>query len=131
MILKQEVPALSALNMRLRDDYVVDATAGVTRWNRVLQQAGLDFRITLPNVAFNRRIGEFSAIHTDTSGAILTADAWRAAQAATLPSVEDNQFIASLMQPAREPGQFASWIAPPRHGIDNMPGDFEYVQIAR
>ena len=29
-----------------------------------------------------------------------------------------------------EPGKFASWIAPPRVGIDNKPGDFEYVKIA-
>jgi benzoyl-CoA 2,3-dioxygenase component B len=29
-----------------------------------------------------------------------------------------------------EPGQFASWIAPPRVGIDNKPGDFEYVRLA-
>ena len=48
-----------------------------------------------------------------------------------LPSVEDNLFIASLMKPSQERGQFAGWIAPPRHGIDNMPGDFEYVQIER
>ena len=33
---------------------------GVSRWNRVLEQAGIDFRITLPHVAFNRRIGEFA-----------------------------------------------------------------------
>jgi hypothetical protein len=29
-----------------------------------------------------------------------------------------------------EPGQFASSIAPPKVGIDNRPGDFEYVKIA-
>src|ERR1700744_5039838 len=38
-IVNEEVPALSALNMRLRDDYVEDAAAGVTRWNRVLERA--------------------------------------------------------------------------------------------
>jgi benzoyl-CoA 2,3-dioxygenase component B len=128
-IIREDVPALSALNMRLRDDYVVDATAGVKRWNRVLEQAGLEFRITLPNVSFNRRIGEFSAVHTDTAGNILTPDVWQRVRESMLPSTEDNLFIASLMKPAREPGQFASWIAPPRHGIDNMPGDFEYVRI--
>jgi benzoyl-CoA 2,3-dioxygenase component B len=35
------------------------------------------------------------------------------------------------MRPERERGAFASWIAPPRHGIDNRPGDFEYVKIER
>ena len=34
------------------------------------------------------------------------------------------------MKPVTEPGKFASWIAPPRVGIDNKPGDFEYVKIA-
>ena len=34
------------------------------------------------------------------------------------------------MQPQMEPGKFASWIAPPKVGIDNKPGDFEYVKIA-
>ena len=47
-----------------------------------------------------------------------------------LPSKDDGDFIASLMQRVVEPGQFASWIAPPRVGIDNKPGDFEYVKIA-
>ena len=34
------------------------------------------------------------------------------------------------MQPQFEPNKFAGWIAPPRVGIDNKPGDFEYVKIA-
>jgi len=33
------------------------------------------------------------------------------------------------MKPQSEPGVFASWIAPPKVGIDNKPGDFEYVKI--
>ena len=45
-------------------------------------------------------------------------------------SQDDGDFIVSLMQPVSEPGQFANWIAPPRVGIDNKPGDFEYVKIA-
>ena len=28
-----------------------------------------------------------------------------------------------------EPSKFAGWIAPPRVGIDNKPGDFEYVKL--
>jgi benzoyl-CoA 2,3-dioxygenase component B len=34
------------------------------------------------------------------------------------------------MKPKTQPGKFASWIAPPKVGIDNKPGDFEYVKIA-
>jgi benzoyl-CoA 2,3-epoxidase subunit B len=108
---------------------VADTEAGVARWNRVLTQAGVPFRITLPHVAFNRRIGEFAAIHADTNGDILTAEAWNARRAGVLPTPDDNAFIASLMRPERGRGAYAPWIAPPRHGIDNRPGDFEYVKI--
>ncbi len=128
-IVNEHVPALSALNMRLRDDYVADAAAGVARWNRVFPETGIDFRITLPHVAFNRRIGEFAAIHADAGGRVLSLEAWEQCKQAMLPSIDDNLFIASLMLPERARGAFASWIAPPRYGIDNRPGDFEYVKI--
>ena len=34
------------------------------------------------------------------------------------------------MKPQTEPGKFANWISPPKLGIDNKPGDYEYVKIA-
>jgi benzoyl-CoA 2,3-dioxygenase component B len=33
------------------------------------------------------------------------------------------------MAPCWERGKFASWISPPKVGIDNKPGDFEYVKV--
>ena len=33
------------------------------------------------------------------------------------------------LEPCFEPGKYASWIAPPKVGIDNKPGDFEYVKL--
>ena len=128
-IVREDTPALSALNMRLRDDFVDDANAGVTRWNRVLERAGLEFRLRLPHVAFNRRIGEFAAIHADTDGNLVSNEQWLARKEAMLPSAADNRFVESLMRPVHAPGAYASWIAPPRIGIDNKPGDFEYVKI--
>ena len=130
-ILREDVPALSALNMRLRDDYVADAASGVERWwNRIIDRAGIGYRIALPHVAFNRRIGEFAAIEADPEGTLLSAAEWARRRGEFLPSADDDAFVASLMRPAREPGAFASWIAPPRTGIDNKPGDFEYVKLA-
>ncbi|MSP01647.1 MAG: benzoyl-CoA 2,3-epoxidase subunit BoxB [Acetobacteraceae bacterium] len=129
VIVNEDVPALSALNMRLRDDYVADTAAGVARWNRTFAQTGIDFRITLPHVAFHRRIGEFAAVHTDTDGLILSSEDWQRRKETMIPSSEDDAFIASLMRPERRRGAFTSWIAPPRQGIDNRPGDFEYVKI--
>jgi benzoyl-CoA 2,3-dioxygenase component B len=128
-IMQEAVPALSSLNMRLRDDFVVDAAQGIARWNRVLDRAGLEFRVRLPHVAFNRRIGEFAAVHADTEGNLLAADAWAARADIMLPTAEDYRFVDSLMKPVQERGAYAGWIAPPRIGIDNKPGDFEYVKI--
>jgi len=128
-IQNEESPALSALNMRLRDDYVVDCNAGVGRWNKVIEGFGIPFEIKLPHVAFHRHIGEFSSVKADTDGVILSDGEWEKRQGDFLPSDSDRDFIESLMHPQYEPGRFAGWIAPPKVGIDNKPGDFEYVKI--
>jgi len=131
-IIGDEVPALSALNMRLRDDYVADAQSGVERWwNRIIERAGFDYRLKLPHVAFHRHIGEFAAIHADPDGNILSAAEWGRRRDEFLPSDDDNRYIQSLMRPVTEPGVYASWIAPPKAGIDGKPGDFEYVKLSR
>jgi benzoyl-CoA 2,3-dioxygenase component B len=129
-IAKQDVPALSALNMRLRDDYVADCNAGVGRWNRSIERLGVKFEIKLPHVAFHRQIGEFAGIHADPDGNILSDAECDKRRDEFLPSDSDRGFIESLMRPELAPGKFASWIAPPKVGIDNKPGDFEYVKIA-
>src|SRR5438552_682465 len=38
-------PALTALNMRLRDDYTADCAKGVERWNKVIEKTGVKFRL--------------------------------------------------------------------------------------
>jgi benzoyl-CoA 2,3-dioxygenase component B len=124
-----EEPALSAINMRLRDDYVNDASGGIDRWNKIIEKAGVDFALRLPHVAFNRRIGEFAAIEANPEGEVLSAEEWQARKEEWLPSAADGAFIDSLMKPEWRPGRYAGWIAPPRVGIDNKPGDFEYVKI--
>jgi benzoyl-CoA 2,3-dioxygenase component B len=128
-IVKEEVPALSALNMRLRDDFADDAAGGVGRWNTVIEKAGIEFRLALPHVAFNRRIGEFSKLRADPAGSLLTEAQWDRQCQAFLPSTADGDFLQALMQPVLTSGAYASWIAPPKAGIDSKPGDFEYVRI--
>jgi benzoyl-CoA 2,3-epoxidase subunit B len=128
-IVPEDVPALSALNMRLRDDYVADCQGGVNRWNKVIEKAGIPFRLTLPHVAFNRKIGEFAAIEADPEGRVIDAGTWAANHDRWLPSTGDNLFITGLMRPVDAAGAYASWIAPPKVGIDNKPGNFEYVKI--
>ena len=64
-------------------------------------------------------------------GAPLAEEEWQRHKDQWLPSKSDGDYIASLMRPCWERGAFAAWIAPPKVGIDNKPGDFEYVKIAR
>ena len=122
-------PALTALNMRLRDDYTADTSAGIKRWNREIERSGIDFPIGLPNVAFNRAIGVFAGIEATPAGEIIPAESFAARRHDWLPSADDGAFVASLMHRETEPGHYAGWIAPPRTGIDNKPSDFEYVQL--
>jgi benzoyl-CoA 2,3-dioxygenase component B len=122
-------PALTALNMRLRDDYVKDCQGGVNRWNKVIERVGIKYEIKLPSVAFYRHIGEFANIKASPDNKLLTESEWATMRDQWLPSREDGEFIAALMKPCWEPGKFAGWIAPPKVGIDNKSGDFEYVKV--
>src|SRR3954464_8398186 len=129
VIKRVDEPALTALNMRLRDDYTLDCAKGMLRWNKIISLAGYQFKLTLPNVAFHRHIGEFRDIHATPEGILLDGAAWQKQRDSWLPSTQDGDFIASLMKPVTEAGVYANWISPPKVGIDNKPGDFEYVKI--
>ena len=128
-IKRVDEPALTALNMRLRDDYTQDCVKGLLRWNKIIALAGYDTRLELPNVAFHRQIGEFKDVHATPDGVLIDDATWNKRKGEWLPSTDDGDFIASLMTPVTETGVYASWIAPPKVGIDNKPGDFEYVKI--
>jgi benzoyl-CoA 2,3-epoxidase subunit B len=123
-------PALTALNMRLRDDYTADCENGIQRWNKISEGFGIAFRLKLPHVAFHRHIGEFRDVHGTPDGLLISPAEWEKAKERWLPSSDDAAFIESLMQPVSEAGRYAGWISAPKLGIDNKPGDFEYVKIA-
>ena len=120
-------PALNAINARLLDDYIADASAGVKRWNKLFAEFGLDYEITVPHKAFNRRVGEFAEVQVDPQGNIVDEATWQAKQDQWLPTQADEDYLLSLMKPVTEKGQYADWIAAPKQGIDKKPGDFEYV----
>jgi benzoyl-CoA 2,3-dioxygenase component B len=133
-IVTKEVPALTALNERLRDDYIVDCQKGVERWNRILEKAGADLRLKLPHKGFHRRIGTFamgteSDVHVSPGGRLVSDADWTHHAAEWLPTEEDHGHVQRLMKRVVEPGKMASWIAPPARGIDNKPAEFEYVQV--
>lgn len=128
-LVEKEVPMLNALNEALRDDFIKDSEGGVGRWNRVIEKAGLAFRLKVPHKAFNRRIGTFAGVRVSPDGKVLSEAEWAANERNWLPSGEDRAFVASLMGRVTEPGKFAGWIAPPAIGINKQPVNFEYVRF--
>ena len=128
-IVEEDAPALTAVNMRLRDDYSKDAAGGVGRWNGVIAKEGIAFELTLPHQGFHRKIGTFSEGFVSPQGEVMSKDAWMARRDEWLPSSSDGDYIQSLMKPEHRAGKYAGWIAAPKAGIDNKPGDFEYVKL--
>ncbi|CAB5680500.1 Benzoyl-CoA oxygenase component B [Delftia tsuruhatensis] len=126
---EKEVPMLNALNEVLRDDYIKDSNAGVGRWNKVMEKAGIDFRLTVPHKAFNRQIGALAGVRMSPDGRVVSPQEWSLREGEWLPTAEDRAFVASLMGRCVEPGRFAGWIAPPVMGINRQPVDFEYVRF--
>jgi len=126
---EKEVPMLNALNEVLRDDFIKDSVAGVGRWNKVLEKAGLAARLVVPHKAFNRKIGALAGIKMSPEGRVVSDEEWKAKESEWLPSPADFAFVASLMHPVLEPGKYAAWIAPPAVGINKQPIDFEYVRF--
>jgi CheY-like chemotaxis protein len=124
-----EEPALTALNERLRDDYVADCQRGVDRWNKVIRQHDFETELKLPHRGFHRAIGNFSELRVSPDGRIISQAEWDARHTDWLPTPGDQAFIASLMTPVVEPGRYAGWIAPPARGINGQPAEFEYVRL--
>ena len=54
-IKRVDEPALTAVNMRLRDDYTADCQRGLERWNKVIAKTGVAFNFELPHVGFIAR----------------------------------------------------------------------------
>jgi benzoyl-CoA 2,3-dioxygenase component B len=128
-LVEREVPMLNALNEVLRDDFIKDSIGGVGRWNKVIEKAGVDFRLEVPHKAFHRKIGSLSQVRVSPDGRVVSEGEWNAHVGEWLPTEADRAFVASLMGRVVEPGKFANWIAPPVVGINRQPIDFEYVRF--
>jgi len=129
MLVEKEVPMLNALNEVLRDDFIKDSAGGVNRWNRVIEKAGLAFRLSLPHKAFNRHIGSFANLRVSPEGKAISETDWAAHVDQWLATEEDRAYVASLMGRVVETGKYANWIAPPAIGINKQPVDFEYIRF--
>jgi benzoyl-CoA 2,3-dioxygenase component B len=127
---RKEVPMLNALNEVLRDDYIKDSVAGVERWNKVIEKAGIPFRLKVPHKAFHRNIGCAGGCQGVAGGPRGQRGRMeRQGRRSGCPAASDRAFVASLMGRVVEPGKFANWIAPPVMGINRQPVDFEYVRF--
>ncbi|HWC01877.1 MAG TPA: benzoyl-CoA 2,3-epoxidase subunit BoxB [Methylomirabilota bacterium] len=127
-VVTREEAALTALNERLRDDYVADCQRGVDRWNETIRKHGVDLELRLPHRGFHRAIGAFAEARVSPDGRVVSQAEWDARHGEWLPTENDKAFVQSLMAPVVERGKFASWIAPPARGINGNPVDFEYVR---
>src|SRR5215467_8688194 len=123
------VPALTALNLDLRDEYVADCERGLRKWNAELEKAGLDQPLVLPHPGFNRAVGAFSGHFISPSGEVLDEATWRASAAGWLPTADDRARVAELMVAHYESGEFASWLTPPPVGINDLPVEYDYVRF--
>ncbi len=128
-LVTQSVPQRNAMNEVLRDAYVEDNQRGVDMWNKTIAEAGFDFRFKLPARSFNRSIGIYAGMHITPEGDPISEADWNSKRDQWLPSQADCEYVATLMQPVRDPGQMANWIAAPSRGVDGKPLEFEYVRL--
>ncbi|HEU4359943.1 MAG TPA: benzoyl-CoA 2,3-epoxidase subunit BoxB, partial [Mycobacterium sp.] len=70
-IVEEQVPALTALNLDLRDEYVADCRNGVHRWNQAFEDAGLAQRLVLPHEGFNRKVGNYAGHFISPAGEVI------------------------------------------------------------
>jgi len=127
-VVHKDIAMRNALNEVLRTEYIKDCARGVERWNKTIKDEGINFELKLPSNKFHRQIGIWTSVPFSPDGEMLTPEQWEANCSKWLPSTDDEIFVKSLMHPVYEPGKMASWIAPPSKGINNLPGDFEYVR---
>jgi benzoyl-CoA 2,3-dioxygenase component B len=125
----REVPLRNALNEVLRTEYVKDCEKGLARWNKVLHDEGMSERLHLPNPRFHRHVGEYAGHYFDIQGNLISKDEFEKRESEWLPTLEDREYVRSLMHPVTEPGKIAIWIAPPAAGIKGKPFEFEYVRL--
>jgi benzoyl-CoA 2,3-epoxidase subunit B len=128
-IVQEQMTARALVNHELRSSYVSDCEKGLRRWNRTLEEFGIDTKFTLPHVGFNRRVGTFSAHHVSPDGRVVDADEWDALVQEWLPTDAERMHVRSLMHYVGEPGRMAGWIAPPSSGVNTKPVEFEYVKF--
>jgi benzoyl-CoA 2,3-dioxygenase component B len=125
----EQIHMRNAMNEVTRESYVRDCETGMKRWNRLIENAGYSFRMSLPSTRFRRSIGSWAGVPVDTTGKPISREEYQVRLSDWLPTDADRAFVQSLMKGVYERGKMAGWIAPPNHGINNQPIDYEYVRL--
>jgi benzoyl-CoA 2,3-dioxygenase component B len=126
---EREVGLRNALNEVLRGEYVKDCEKGLARWTKTLNEEGISERLYLPHPRFHRHVGEYAGHTFDIQGNLISPEKFERRKSEWLPTMEDREYVRSLMKPVTEPGKIANWIAPPAAGIKGKPFEFEYVKL--
>lgn len=129
-LVEHAIPLRNAMNEVLRDAYIEDCQRGCDRWNKVIERAGIAYRLAIPSRRFHRQVGIYAGARFAPDGTMLSEEEWHRRRDRWLPSAADRAYVDSLMQPVYEPGKIANWIAPPERGINGQPFDHEYVRFA-
>jgi benzoyl-CoA 2,3-dioxygenase component B len=96
----EDVPMRSAINEVTRAAYIRDCGTGLGRWNRLIGEAGNDFRFNLPSPRFHRSLGVWAAPQTRGStdqrrGVAPAAGRW----VPSWPGIEIRQRLMQRHQP--------------------------------
>jgi benzoyl-CoA 2,3-dioxygenase component B len=128
-LVKQEIPLRRAMNALLLDSYYADCVRIVDRWNRTLAKHGVEQKIKLPALRFNRQQGIHAGKTYDPDGQPISAEEFARKKGEWFSSDDERAYVKSCMVKVHERGKFANWIAPPANGINEQPVEFEYVQF--
>jgi benzoyl-CoA 2,3-epoxidase subunit B len=126
---EETISMRNAMNAVIRTSYIEECGTFFSQFNKMIEDAGFDIRLTFPSIRFRRNIGPWARVPSDPQGTKISQEEFEARKSDWLPTLTDAAFIQSLMKPVREPGKMASWIAPPDRGINNLPAEYVYVRF--
>ena len=118
---EQEVPVLNALNEVMRESYLKDCEIGLKRWNRTIERAGHEFRLSLPSARFRRAIGAWAGQPVDPLGKLLPEEEYSRRLHEWIPSQQDRDYVKSLMRRGGGARQKGTRGGPPPRGATNLP----------
>ena len=126
---RKTVPMRNAMNEVLRDWYVGDCQAGVTRWNKLLERTGCRSACACRTASSTPGRDVLRRQHFDPDGARLSDEEWERRKHEWLPSSATSEYLHSIMaEPVYKAGAVRQLHRAAARGINRQPIDFEYVR---